>query len=212
MRYTRFVLWFGLLAFVLNACTVAVSTQPDTEVPTATSAAATPTPVPTPIPTATAAPESGVELEADFEIVAYQGADMLGGELVKFSEVLAQGKPVLLVMWAPLCPSCRVQMPVMEGVYDEYRDRVIFVGLDIGSFIGLGSEDEARAVLDDQGITFPAGGTPDIDVLRDYEVLRTPSIYFVEPDGEILRKWDKILGAEGLREYLDELIEASGSS
>jgi thiol-disulfide isomerase/thioredoxin len=211
MRYTRSVLWFGLLTFVLSACTVTASTQPATEVPTATATEATPTSAPTPIPTATAVPESGgVELEADSEIVAYQGADVLGGELVKFSEVLAQGKPVLLVMWAPLCPSCRVQMPVMEGVYEEYRDRVLFVGLDIGSFIGLGSEDEARAVLDDQGITFPAGGTPDIDVLRDYEVLRTPSIYFVEPDGEILQKWDKILGAKGLREYLDELIEASG--
>jgi hypothetical protein len=36
----------------------------------------------------------------DFTITAYQGEDVLGGQIVKFSRVFENGKPVVLNFWA----------------------------------------------------------------------------------------------------------------
>ena len=77
----RFWLSIDLLALVLSACG------------------------PTPLPLANA------ERDAAFEITVYQGADVLGGQSVRFSEVFAQGKPVVLNTWAGPCPICRNEMP-----------------------------------------------------------------------------------------------------
>jgi thiol-disulfide isomerase/thioredoxin len=148
---------------------------------------------------------------ADFELVLYQGADVLGGESVMFSEVLAQGKPVVLAMWASSCPSCLVDMALLEQASADYGDEVLFVGLHIGHFVDLGDEEGALTFLDNEGITFPNGFTPKVSVVRDYEVLEAPSIYYIKPNGAILDQTYGLVRDGALREHIDELIAASTS-
>ena len=83
-----------------------------------------------PAANAPSAAESGeFELASDFELIVYQGQEVLGGDTVRFQELLDQGKPVVLNFWAGLCPPCRVEMPDLQEVYDEYGDRMLLVGL-----------------------------------------------------------------------------------
>jgi thiol-disulfide isomerase/thioredoxin len=159
----------------------------------------------------TTSERTSVELESDFEIIVYQGDDVLGGESVMFSEVLVQGKPVVLNMWAGLCPICRGELPKLQKVYEENRDRVLLVGVDIGPFVGLGSEEDARALLDELDITFPAGTTTDVQVMRDYKVLGTPATLFIRPDGEIIQRWNGVLTEDQLKGRVEMLIEASSN-
>jgi thiol-disulfide isomerase/thioredoxin len=151
---------------------------------------------------------SGI-LDSDFEIIVYQGEDVLGGQSVMFSEVLAQGRPVVLNLWAGLCPVCRAEMPELQAAYKEYGDRVLVVGVDIGPFVGLGSEKDARALLDELKITFPAGTTSDVSVMQDYRVLGTPTTLFVKPDGEIIQRWTGRLTPGQLNEYIEALLDTS---
>jgi len=128
-----------------------------------------------------------------------------------FSEVLAQGRPVILNLWAGLCPVCRAEMPELQAAHDEYRNRVLIVGVDIGPFVGLGSEEDARALLNELSITFPAGTTPDAGVVRDYRVLGIPTTLFVRPNGEIIQQWTGRLSPNQLNEYIEALLDASAS-
>jgi thiol-disulfide isomerase/thioredoxin len=82
------------------------------------------------------------ELTPNFQIVVYQGEDVLGGQEVEFSELLGQGKPIILNFWAGLCPPCRLEMPDFQEVYGEYNDEILLVGVDIGTFTGLGTQSE----------------------------------------------------------------------
>jgi len=155
----------------------------------------------------------GVSSElGDFTVEVYQGEDALGGQLVRFSEVLAQGRPVVLNFWAGLCPICRAEMPSLQEAHNEYGDRVLILGVDIGPFVRLGSKDDGLALLDDLEITYPTGATSDATVMRDYRILGTPTTLFITPDGEVVRRRHGIFTEGQLSGFIDALLEASADS
>ena len=148
----------------------------------------------------------------DFQITVYQGEDVLGGEEVQFSALLAQGKPVVLNFWAGLCPPCRLEMPDLQAVHEAYQDRVLLFGLDVGPFTGLGSRDDGRALVQELGVTYPVGTTFESDVVRNYEVLGMPTTYFITPQGEIVETWTGLLTEDKLTELIEALLVASAGS
>ena len=199
------ILVVGVL--VLSACGGGGDDEDQpTPTPTATGTVET-QPAPTPIPTAQGQPSG--DLAADFSIFVYQGEDVLGSSTLSFNQILGQGKPVALNFWAGVCPPCRAEMPDLQEVYNEFGDRVVFFGLDVGPFFGLGSRDDGRELLEELMITYPAGSTEDATVVRSYQVLGMPSTFFIKPNGEIFSKWTGLIKRGDLAEQVQELIEAS---
>ena len=153
--------------------------------------------------------EVRIALAPDFLITVYQGEEILGGEEVKFSELLAQGRPVILNFWAGLCPPCRAEMPDFQRVYDDFQDQVYLIGIDIGPFTGLGSRDDGRALLKELKVTYPAGTTFDANVVKEYRIPGMPTTLFIKPNGEVVRAWAGILSQTRMRELVEELLRAS---
>ena len=152
------------------------------------------------------------QLPADFPVMLYQGEEVLGGTEINFSETLSHGKPVVLNLWAGLCPPCRLEMPDFEAVHGEFGEEVILFGLDVGPFTNLGSSAEGQALIQELGVTYPAGTTTDAEVVRAYGLIGMPTTYFIKSNGEIHRQWTGLLTEEKLAELIEELIEASGAS
>lgn len=148
----------------------------------------------------------------DFQLTVYQGADVLGGEELKFSDIFGQGKPVVLNFWAGLCPPCRAEMPFFQNVYDELGDQVILLGLDIGPFIGLGSNEDGQNLLKELNITYPAGTTFDAGTVAAYKIRGMPTTVFLTSDGKISEVHTGILDEASLREKVEKLIQASEAS
>jgi thiol-disulfide isomerase/thioredoxin len=152
------------------------------------------------------------QLPADFQVVAYQRQDVLGGEEVQFSDLLGQGRPVVLNLWAGLCPPCRLEMPDFEAVNEQLGDQVLFIGLDVGPFTNLGTQEDGQALVRELGITYPIGTTSDADVVKDYELIGMPTTYFISPTGEVVQQWTGLLTEDKLVELVEELIQASADS
>jgi thiol-disulfide isomerase/thioredoxin len=115
-------------------------------------------------------PDSGAgesQVPADFGVVVYQGQEELGGSEVQFSQLLAEGKPVVLNMWAGLCPPCRLEMPDFQEVHNEFGDSMVLLGLDVGPFTSLGTREDAEALVEELGVTYPIGTTDHAGVVRD---------------------------------------------
>jgi thiol-disulfide isomerase/thioredoxin len=145
----------------------------------------------------------------DFAFVAYQGLDVAEGDEVRFGELFGQGKPVVLNFWAGQCPPCRAEMPHFQTIADEYDDRVIILGVDVGVFTMLGSHDDARNLLDEMNITYPAGYAVDAAPLNDYRVTAMPTtIFFAASGKEVERRAGLVLEAE-LRDKIDRLLDGS---
>ncbi len=148
----------------------------------------------------------------DIKITAYQGQDVLGGKEVNLSKLLANGKPVVLNLWAGQCPPCRAEMPDFQQVADAYKGQIILVGLDVGPFVGLGTRDDAKQLLQDLKITYPVGTTFDSKVIENYQIVAMPTTFFLKPNGEVYRKWTGYMSRDRIEEMVKGLLEASKSS
>lgn len=146
----------------------------------------------------------------DFAFETYQGADLVGGETVQFSQIIAAGKPVVLNFWAAQCPPCRVEMPEFDHAWQAARDRVLLVGLDVGPLINLGTRAEGEALAQELGVTYPVGTTSDATVMQRYQVLGMPSTLFITTQSQIVRQWTGSLDEAALNDLIDELLQASG--
>ncbi len=148
------------------------------------------------------------DLAKDFPIDLYRGEELLGGSSISFKQILEHEKPVVLNFWAALCPPCRAEMPDIQKVSEQYQGEVIFLGLDVGPFLLLGTGDQALHLLNLLKITYPSGSTESGQVIQDYEISSMPTTFFITPKGEIQRKWAGLLNEEKLVELVEELLEA----
>jgi thiol-disulfide isomerase/thioredoxin len=148
-------------------------------------------------------------LASDFVIELYQGEAIFDRSSLRFSEILAQGKPVVLVFWAGGCPVCRREMPEVETVSAQFEDTVIVVGVDVGPYTGLGEKSDGLALIEDQGLTFPMGTTPDASVLRDYRITGVPTMLFFTPTGEVIDRFTGAMGSDAMVRAVEDLLAAS---
>lgn len=148
----------------------------------------------------------------DFQIVLYNGGGLVAEPETSFSELLSLGRPVVLNMWAALCPPCRLEMPDFQELSSEFGGKVSVLGLDVGPFTNLGTSEDGQDLIQELGITYPAGTTTDPSLVKEYQLLGMPTTYFIKPDGQIHRHWTGLLTADKLTELVQELLEASAGS
>ena len=107
--------------------------------------------------------------------------DLLDGGQLSLSEL--RGHPVVLNFWASWCLPCRSEMPAIENVYQRYKDSgLIVIGLNLTS---QDSESDARAFVQELGLTFPIALDRDGSVRERYQLLGLPSTYFIDQSGII---------------------------
>ena len=139
-------------------------------------------------------------------VTMFQGQDVVGGEQIELSSLLGN-KPIVLNFWAGLCPPCRAEMPDFQIFYNEFKDRVVLIGIDVGQFTGLGSREDATTLLSELRVSYPAGYTEDPEVLAKFRVLGIPATVFIDGEGAVFAYWAGALTEETLREKTLEMLE-----
>jgi thiol-disulfide isomerase/thioredoxin len=141
-------------------------------------------------------------------LVAYQGDEILGGEKVDLGTVLGQGKPVVLNFFAGLCPPCRAEMPGFERVWERHSDRFILLGADIGPFLSLGSHEDARRLLADLSITYPAAFVEE-NVVGTFRIAGMPTTILYDAQGNEVRRHTGLMTEDQLEQAVQSLIAAT---
>ena len=96
-----------------------------------------------------------------------------------------QGNVVIINLWASWCPPCRAEMPALEEVYLENRER----GLEVMAVNTTFQDQESAAAsfVQEFGLTFPILMDRSGDVSRQYLLRAMPSTCFVDREG-VIRK------------------------
>ena len=180
----------------------ATSSVAPTAVPTPTGhPVATPTLVPTP---ASRGAAQGLTAP-DFEFILFQGADELGGDQLRLSDL--GGRPIVLNFWARFCGPCWKEMPELQHFYEESGKDVLLLGIDVGQFTGLGLPKDAGKLLDSLGVTYPAGFTDDGRVVAMYGIRAMPTTIFIDSDRRVFRSWSGSINRQQLDSIVSDLLE-----
>lgn len=95
-----------------------------------------------------------------------------------------RGKTVFLNFWASWCPPCRAEARTLEAAWQSYKDRgVVFLGIDIQD-----KEEDARAFIQEFGITYMNGRDDTGRIAVDYGVWGIPETFFIDRQGRITYK------------------------
>ena len=103
-------------------------------------------------------------------------------------------------------------MPQFQLFYEEFKDEVLLLGIDIGVFTGLGSRSDAEALLRELGVTYPAGWTEDGSVPRKYGVTAMPTTVFISSDGTIFERGVGAIDANFLARASREMLAAEAEA
>jgi peroxiredoxin len=112
-----------------------------------------------------------------------QGADFSLQDLQKQTWQLHQlkGKVVLVNFWATWCPPCRKEMPDLNALYAEFKDR--------GLVILAISDEEAGKVfpfIQERGIKYPVLLDPGDAVNKQFDIEGIPKSFVYDREGKIV--------------------------
>ena len=118
---------------------------------------------------------------------------------------LAPGKPAVVNFFAAWCVPCREELPLLELAWRRSGGAVSFVGVDVND-----SRRRAGELLDETGVTFPAGYDPDRAVATDYGLRGMPTTVFVDAAGRVADVAHGRLSASDLDRRLARLTGRPG--
>lgn len=145
-------------------------------------------------PTAGPAPDFTVTMY-DFDQIA------MSGEHVSLKDL--RGKAVVINFWASFCIPCQKEAPMLERVWNDYRDRGVI-------FLGINTEDPLKNALDylvEYQITYPNAPDQGGRMEGAYRITGIPETFVINTRGEIVRHFLSEPNERDLRAAIDRALE-----
>lgn len=120
------------------------------------------------------------------------------GKEVKLSDY--KGKPVVINFWASWCPPCKSEMPHFQKVYEEMKDQVQFLMVDMVDGYKETME-KGKQYISDNGYTFPVLFDTKEEAAYGYGISSIPTTFFIDKDGIVIA---------GVRGSIDEATLLKG--
>jgi thiol-disulfide isomerase/thioredoxin len=112
---------------------------------------------------------------------AWNGPGLDGSTLTSGS---FDGSVTVVNFWASWCGPCRLEQAALEKIYERYEAQgVRFLGVNIRD-----SETNARAHVDEFGVTYPSVYNPNSTIAFKYRVVFIPTTFVLDREGRVAWK------------------------
>lgn len=121
-----------------------------------------------------------------------------------------KGKVIFLNFWATWCPPCRMEMPDIEAIYEEYEKNsgdVIILGVAAPNLGKEGSEEDIKKFLKDNGYTYPVVFDQTGDILGQYSIQAFPTTFVIDKDGNLVSYVPGAVDKEFMKMLIDGGLE-----
>ncbi|MFZ4814472.1 MAG: TlpA family protein disulfide reductase [Phototrophicaceae bacterium] len=101
------------------------------------------------------------------------------GETFDLAEL--NGQPVFVNFWASWCAPCRDEAPILERLWQQYRDEGLLV-------LGITHSDidrDSLAFINEFAISYPNAPDPAARIYDSYGLTGVPESFLIAPDGSL---------------------------
>jgi thiol-disulfide isomerase/thioredoxin len=119
------------------------------------------------------------------------------------SFIKLKNKIVFVNFWATWCPPCRAELPMIQELYNDYKDKVAFV------FVTDESWQTVQTFFNKNNYNLPTYNSVSLPPQTFLETNSIPASYLIDADGNILisktgaADWN----SDKVRELLDNLLK-----
>lgn len=129
-----------------------------------------------------------------------------------------EGKRLMINIWADWCPPCRGEMPALNKLAEEYKDKIMIIGL-LPEGVEVTPEgklkvvqeklDLAKAVYDEMDITYPTIVPEEIlyTLISQTNLQYFPTTWFVDERGFLVRIAESAYDEDGWRATMDSVLK-----
>ena len=146
-------------------------------------------------PTSGPAPQFAVTMY-DFSPIA------MSGQRVQLKDL--RGKAVVINFWASYCDPCKAEAPMLERVWNDYKDRGVIL-------LGINTNDPLKNALDyltQYGITYPNAPDEGSRIENAYRITGIPETFVISTQGKIVRHFMSEPNERELRTMIDQALES----
>ncbi|HCC07604.1 MAG TPA: TlpA family protein disulfide reductase [Clostridiales bacterium] len=127
-------------------------------------------------------------------------AEDLNGNKVSLSDYKGQ-KNVFLNFWATWCPPCRLEMPEIEKIYQEYKDKdLIILTVNLGE-----DKNTVNEFIKNNNYNFKVLLDSDQTISQLYNITSIPVSYFIDKEGNISAKQVGSMTEDQMKTYINNL-------
>mgnify|MGYP000415377036 CR=1 FL=1 len=113
-----------------------------------------------------------------------------------------KGKVIFINYWATWCPPCRAEMPMIQDLYNDYNEKVVFL------LVSDESPETIKKFLAKKGYDIQIFN-PLTDYPDDFNASSIPRTYIIDKEGYIVvdKKGAANWSSDAVRQQLDQMIK-----
>lgn len=108
----------------------------------------------------------------------------LAGQVLDYNTVLAEGRPMVINMWASWCVGCKQEAADLERFWHAYQGRVSMLGLALQDKV-----EAAREFAEDYDQNYPLAMDEKGRVGIDYGILGLPETFVIDAEGIVRHRF-----------------------
>ncbi|WP_395940587.1 thiol-disulfide oxidoreductase ResA [Bacillus sp. HMF5848] len=114
-----------------------------------------------------------------------------------------KGQGVFLNFWGTWCEPCKREMPAMNRLYEELKDKgIVVIAVNLGE-----SSLAVQKFVDEMGLTFPVLLDKDGEVLEAYNINPIPTSVLIDKSGTVIQVVTGEQTEEQLRSHFGTLLQ-----
>ncbi len=112
------------------------------------------------------------------------------------------GKVILVRFWVDWCKSCAIEMPVLDEIYNKYKDRgFVVIGVNVGQ-----TKDVAEAFVTKLKLSYPVVLDTNSAITKMYGVKAVPFTLIIDRKGVVRKRVLGEAGSETIGKIIQDLL------
>ncbi|MGX7348962.1 TlpA family protein disulfide reductase [Dolosicoccus paucivorans] len=129
------------------------------------------------------------------------------GETVYLKDLLADGQPTIINIWASWCPPCKEEMPLFEEYAEKYSEDIRFIMLNATQSRPTETQEVALNYLEEEGLNLPVYFDIDFNSQIAFGARSLPTTVVIDENGDVIIYYPGQVTEATMDQFINYIIQ-----